>query len=66
MNLILNGKPYTATDLATVAELLERMDLAGRPVVVELDQRALLQREHSSTLLHEGAVIEVVQVTAGG
>jgi thiamine biosynthesis protein ThiS len=66
MKIILNGKPYDAHGIATIEELLANMELAGRPVVVELNRRALLPREHASATLDEGAVVEVVQITAGG
>ncbi len=37
-----------------------------KPVVVELNGRALFPREHAETALKEGDVIEIVQITAGG
>jgi sulfur carrier protein len=67
MQLIVNGTP---TDLsspsATVAALLDHLGLAGKPVVVELNERALFPRELASTPLAEGDVLELVQITAGG
>lgn len=65
MILTLNGKKQD-TSAATISELLKSIGLGDRPVVVEHNQRALLPREHAQTLLDEGDVIEVVQITAGG
>jgi sulfur carrier protein len=66
MKITLNGKPHELAAACTIKDLLHSMDLADRPVVVELDQQALLPREHSSAVLKEGSVVEVVQITAGG
>jgi sulfur carrier protein len=42
------------------------VDLAGKPVVVEHNQTALLPREIATTVVNDGDVIEIVQITAGG
>jgi len=46
--------------------LLEAVGLGGKPVVVEHNQRALLPKEIATTLLGDGDVIEIIQITAGG
>ena len=66
MKITLNGKPHELDAGSTIRDLLSGIDLADRPVVVELDQQALLPREHGSAVLSEGSVVEVVQITAGG
>jgi thiamine biosynthesis protein ThiS len=66
MTLTLNGKKHTTATERTVADLIASLGLKDRPVVVELDQQALLLREHATTELREGCVVEVVQITAGG
>jgi sulfur carrier protein len=66
MNIILNGKVHSVADGSTVKDLLQTLGLADRPVVVELDEEALLAREHTTAALKEGCRIEVVQITAGG
>ena len=40
--------------------------LAGKPVVVEQNQAALLPREIETATVSDGDVIEIVQITAGG
>jgi thiamine biosynthesis protein ThiS len=66
MRLVINGTPQEHADLATVQDLLNTLGFGEKPVVVELNQRALFQRELATTKLAEADVIEIVQITAGG
>jgi sulfur carrier protein len=66
MNITLNGQSYDVRDCSTIRELLVCIDLGDRPVVVETNKRALLPKQHATTVLSEGDVVEVVQITAGG
>jgi sulfur carrier protein len=65
MKLRVNGDPME-TAAATVRELLHQLGLTGKPAVVEVNQHALFPREHETTPLAEGDVVEIVQITAGG
>lgn len=66
MTITLNGKKQTFAAPLTIESLLDALGLAGKPVVVEQNQTALLPREISSRPVAEGDVIEIVQITAGG
>jgi sulfur carrier protein len=67
MQVTVNGTPTTLpTSTPTVAVLLDHLGMTGKPVVVELNQRALFPRELASTPLADGDVLELVQITAGG
>ena len=66
MKLQVNGITHEAAAPFTVRGLLDQMGFGEKPVVVELNQRALFPREHASTELHDGDVLEIVQITAGG
>jgi sulfur carrier protein len=66
MNLILNGASKTTPAPLSVRGLLEHLGFGNKPVVVELNLRALFPREFESTMLNEGDRIEIVQITAGG
>jgi sulfur carrier protein len=66
MRLVINGTPQEHADLATVQDLLNALGFGEKPVVVELNQRALFPRELATTQLAEADVIEIVQITAGG
>ena len=62
----LNGQPTPAPTPLTVEALLAHLGLAGKPVVVELDQQAVFPRDHSHTLVQNGARVEIVTLAAGG
>ena len=47
-------------------ELVDALGLAGKPVVVELDGRALPRSTYADTTVHPGATIEIVTLAAGG
>ena len=66
MTITLNGQQHTVPSPATILDLLVLLGFGGRPVVVELNRQALLTREHASTAVNAGDVIEIVQITAGG
>ncbi|RBP45299.1 sulfur carrier protein [Roseimicrobium gellanilyticum] len=67
MQVTVNGTPTDfPSPTPTVATLLDQLGMTGKPVVVELNQRALFPRELASTPVAEGDVLELVQITAGG
>jgi sulfur carrier protein len=66
MTIQVNGASRTAPASLTVRALLDELGLGGKPVVVELNRRAIFPREHAETRLEEGDVLEIVQITAGG
>lgn len=66
MKLIINGDPREMSAPLTVSGLLDWLGFGKKPVVVELNQRALFPREFADTALHEGDRVEIVQITAGG
>ena len=68
MTITLNGKTDDrfGEDELTVAALLEKLGLAGQPVLVELDQVALRPREFGEKVVRDGAQLEIIRVAAGG
>ena len=66
MKLILNGTPQETPAPLTVRGLLDHLGFGKKPVVVELNLRAMFPREFENTQLNEGDRIEIVQITAGG
>jgi thiamine biosynthesis protein ThiS len=66
MEITINGTSRTVAAGSTVGSLLEQLGLAGKPVVVELNQRALFSREYAGTIIPDAAVIEIVTLAAGG
>lgn len=70
MTLRINGEdrdfPDFSNEEAMLAGLLAHLDLSGRPVVVELDEEAVLPEAYATTPLHDGARLEIVTIAAGG
>lgn len=66
MRILLNGEPFELPDGATVGGLIERLDLAGRRVAVELNLDIVPRSQHSTTALSEGDQVEVVHAIGGG
>jgi sulfur carrier protein len=66
MTITLNGTRREFPEPLTLNGLLEDVGLAGKPVIVEHNQVALLPREIQTATVSDGDVIEIVQITAGG
>lgn len=66
MHITLNGTVHALDRPLTLAELLERLGFAGKPVVVELDEQAVFPRDYPETRIAEGARVEIVTLAAGG
>jgi sulfur carrier protein len=66
MTITLNGISRDFPDALTMTRLLEAVGLAGKPVIVEQNQLALLPKEIISATIQDGDVLEIVQITAGG
>ncbi|AYF89091.1 sulfur carrier protein ThiS [Pseudomonas sp. JS3066] len=66
MRIQLNGESFELPDGQTVADLISRLDLAGRRVAVELNLDIVPRSQHAATALCEGDRVEVVQAIGGG
>ena len=66
MRIQLNGETFELPDGETVAGLIERLDLAGRRVAVELNLDIVPRSQHATTALREGDQVEVVHAIGGG
>lgn len=66
MRIQLNGEPFELPDGESVAALLNRLDLAGRRVAVELNLDIVPRSQHEATALSEGDQVEVVHAIGGG
>jgi len=65
MKLTVNGKTKDL-DVSRVDELLAALDLAHQAVAVELNQAVVPKRDHATTELNEGDVLELVTLVGGG
>ena len=66
MRILLNGESFELPDGQTVANLLERLDLTGKRVAVELNLDIVPRSQHAATALREGDRVEVVHAIGGG
>ena len=68
MRVLVNGEDRALQPGATVADVVRSLDLASeaRGVAVALDGEVVVRGEWSSTILREGARIEVLGAIGGG
>jgi sulfur carrier protein len=68
VNATVNGEPRELPAGATVASVLELLDVAGdaRGVAVAVDGEVVSRSRWGVTALRDGAVIEVVAAIGGG
>lgn len=66
MHIQLNGERHELPDGQSVADLLQRLDLTGRRLAVELNRDIVPRSQHATTVLVEGDQIEVVHAIGGG
>ncbi|WP_166595764.1 sulfur carrier protein ThiS [Pseudomonas sp. SLFW] len=66
MRIQLNGESYELPDGETVAALLNRLELTGRRIAVELNLDIVPRSQHAATALNEGDQVEVVHAIGGG
>lgn len=66
MVLTVNGEARQVEDVSTVAELLLRLGLDPRAVVVEQNRRIVRRSELAGTPVREGDAIELVHFVGGG
>ena len=66
MVLTVNDQATELPEGATVAELLQRLTLAGNRVAVEVNRQLVRRNDHASRRLQPGDRVEVVTLVGGG
>ncbi len=66
VSLTINGEARSLAAPATVASLLEAMNLAGKRVAVERNGDIVPRGLHAATELADGARLEIVVAVGGG
>jgi len=66
MNIVVNGRPMTIDAGATIADLLDQLDLGRRVAAVEHNGEALAATDRARVVLQAGDRVELVRATAGG
>ena len=66
IHVLVNGDDVSIPTGSTLAELLRRLSLDGKPVAVEHNRRVVPRGEHSAVRLNHGDTIEIVTFVGGG
>ena len=62
----MNGETLELPEGASVADLIERLELSGRRVAVERNLDIVPRSQYASTALADGDRLEVVHAIGGG
>jgi thiamine biosynthesis protein ThiS len=66
IHVSVNGQSVSMPTGSTLAELLRRLALEGKPVAVEHNRRVVPRAEHASVRLNHGDTLEIVTFVGGG
>ncbi len=66
MKIYLNGELREFAQEMSMSDLLADIGFGAKPVVVELNQEAIFARDYATTLIKDGARVEIVMLAAGG
>ena len=61
-----NGEDVSIPTGSTLAELMRRLSLEGKPVAVEHNRRVVPRAEHAAVRLNHGDTVEIVTFVGGG
>ena len=66
IQVTVNGAVHRFERAASVRELLERLDMAGKKVAVERNGEIVPRGVHAQTPIHDGDRFEIVVAVGGG
>ncbi|HEV7165201.1 MAG TPA: sulfur carrier protein ThiS [Gammaproteobacteria bacterium] len=66
MQLLINGKPSEMPAELTARQLIERLELAGKRIALEVNGEIVPRSLHAERLLRDGDKIEIVHAIGGG
>jgi sulfur carrier protein len=66
MQVLVNGAALELPDDSSVSTLIERMQLAGKRLAVEINGEIVTRSLHAQTRLHDADRVEIVQAIGGG
>jgi sulfur carrier protein len=66
MHVRVNGEDYQLPEALTVAELVERVGLAGERIALEHNREIVPRSEYGQTKLADGDRVEIVRALGGG
>ena len=66
IRVYINGEPRQVPAERSVAALLATLEIPAERVAIELNKAIVRKREWESTLVGEGAQVEIVEFVGGG
>jgi sulfur carrier protein len=66
MQISVNGQERQVAEGTTLAGLLDELNLAGKPVAVEVNLQLIPRQRHAQHRLAEGDRLEIVTLVGGG
>ena len=66
MQITVNGQSREVAEQATIAGLLDDLNLTGKPVAVEVNLELVPRQRHAGHRLAEGDRLEIVTLVGGG
>ncbi|MCK5362007.1 MAG: sulfur carrier protein ThiS [Gammaproteobacteria bacterium] len=66
MNIVLNGEQRGLEDTLTLLGLIDRLELTGKRLAVEVNEEVVPRSLHSGYRLHDGDRVEIVHAIGGG
>ncbi len=66
MNITVNGEPKETSPNNSILNLLNELEINAQTVVVECDNTIIKQEEYATTILQDGAVLELIRFVGGG
>ena len=66
MEITLNGQAHALPAPTSLSALLESLGLSGKPVVAEINHKAVLPRHFPETQINAGDSVEIITLAAGG
>ena len=66
MDIVLNGEQRGLEDALTVLRLIDRLQLTGKRLAVEVNEEVVPRSLHAGYRLHDGDRVEIVRAIGGG
>ncbi|MDN0077387.1 sulfur carrier protein ThiS [Crenobacter sp. SG2303] len=66
LSITLNGEARQFAEVATIADLIGALELAGKRLAVERNGEIVPKSRHALEALHDGDALEVVVAVGGG
>lgn len=66
MEITVNGTAHRLPEPLTLAQLLDRLGLAGKRLAVEVNRDIVPRGEHATHALRDGDRVEIIHAIGGG